>query len=38
VVSLLFQAALITVLSFPFGLSARLGDVLLCFALLASSR
>src|ERR1041385_1288989 len=34
VVSLLFQAALITVLSIPFGLTAQLGSVLLCFALL----
>ncbi len=34
VVTLLFQCALITVLSIPFGLSAQLGDVLLAFALL----
>jgi ABC-2 type transport system permease protein len=35
VVSLLFQCAVITVLSIPFGLSAHLGDVLLAFLLLA---
>jgi ABC-2 type transport system permease protein len=35
VVSLMVQAAIITVLSFPFGLSVRLGDVLLAFLLLA---
>src|SRR6266511_3034276 len=34
VVSLLFQAAIITVLSIPFGLSVRLGDVVLAFLLL----
>jgi len=34
VVTLLFQSALITVLSLPFGLSAQLGDVLLAYALL----
>jgi ABC-2 type transport system permease protein len=34
VVTLLFQSALITVLSIPFGLSAELGNVLLAFALL----
>jgi ABC-2 type transport system permease protein len=34
VVTLLFQAALITVLSIPFGLTAELGNILLAFALL----
>src|SRR6266511_1990416 len=34
VVSLLFQATIITVLSIPFGLSVRLGDVVLAFLLL----
>ena len=34
VVTLLFQAALITVLSIPFGLKAQLGNILLAFALL----
>ncbi len=34
VVSLLFQATVITVLSIPFGLSVRLGDVVLAFLLL----
>src|SRR6185369_7985752 len=34
VVSLLFQAVLITVLAIPFGLSVRLGDVLLAYLLL----
>jgi ABC-2 type transport system permease protein len=34
VVTLLVQCAIITVLAIPFGLSARLGDVLLAFAVL----
>jgi ABC-2 type transport system permease protein len=34
VVALLFQATIITVLSIPFGLSVRLGDVVLAFLLL----
>jgi ABC-2 type transport system permease protein len=34
VVTLLFQCALITVLSIPFGLSAELGNILLAFCLL----
>lgn len=34
VVSLLFQAVLITLLAMPFGLSVRLGDVLLAYLLL----
>ncbi len=35
VVTLLFQCALITVLSIPLGLTGQLGDILLAFALLA---
>jgi ABC-2 type transport system permease protein len=35
VVSLLFQAALITVLAIPFGLEIKLGDLLLTFLMLA---
>jgi ABC-2 type transport system permease protein len=35
VVTLLVQAAILVVLSFPFGLSARLGDILLAFLLVS---